>query len=309
VLQRESPFDPFHNDNSTELSTMTFDDLIGQAWDDHADHAMAVADRLAAAAPTIAAQAQFAPFASIVTHVYGEHLGECERGVALLNSLRKLPAYADTPAVAGPVTRGVATLRLVGGDAHAAATLDEENRASAFAMAASALTARGEHARALDAYAQAVRIAPSLPAGSPAFRALAIGGNNLSASLEDKLDRTPSETQGMVAAARGGLAFWRKAGTWLEEERALYRLARSLLAAAQPGEAALCAQECARVCDENNAPAFERFFASAVLARALREDGRAQDYRRVRHDALGWFDAVPEEEREWCEADLAELVY
>jgi hypothetical protein len=288
---------------------MTFDEMIEQAWDDHADHAVVVADRLAAAAPTIAAPAQFAPFASIVTHVYGEHLGECERGVALLSSLCKLPAYIDTPVVAGAVSRGVATLRLVGGDHAAAATLDDQNRAAALAMAASALSARGEHARALEVYAQAARIAPSLAAGSPAFRALAIGGNNLSASLEDKQDRTPSETEGMVAAARGGLAFWRKAGTWLGEERALYRLARSLWAAAQPGEAALCAQECARVCDENNAPAFERFFASAVLARALREDGRAQDYRRVRHDALGWFDAVPEEEREWCEADLAELVY
>jgi tetratricopeptide (TPR) repeat protein len=288
---------------------MTFDDMIEQAWDDHADHAVAVADRLAAAAPTIAGQAQFAPFAGIVTHVYGEHLGECERGVALLNSLRKLPAFADTPMVGGVVTRGVATLRLVGGDAAAAAALDTEDRAAALAMAASALTARGEYARALDAYAQAVRIAPSLPAGSPAFRALAIGGNNLSASLEDKGNRTPSESEGMIAAARGGLAFWRKAGTWLEEERALYRLARSLLAAGQPGEAALCAQECAKICDEHNAPAFERFFASAVLARALREDGRPQDYRRVRNDALGWFDAVPDDEREWCEADLAELAY
>ena len=67
---------------------MTFDEMIEQAWDDHADHADAVADRLAAAAPTIAAQAHFAPFARIVTHVYGEHLGDCERGVALLTSLR-----------------------------------------------------------------------------------------------------------------------------------------------------------------------------------------------------------------------------
>jgi hypothetical protein len=81
---------------STERE-MTFDDMIDQAWDDHAEHAHAVADRLAAAAPTIAAQAHFAPFAGIVTHVYGEHLGECERGVALLTSLRKLPAFTDTP--------------------------------------------------------------------------------------------------------------------------------------------------------------------------------------------------------------------
>ena len=288
---------------------MTFDEMIEQAWDDHADNADAVADRLAAAAPTIAAQAHFAPFARIVAHVYGEHLGECERGVALLTSLRKLPAYIDTPAVGGVVTRSVATLRFVGGDTTATSTLGGDDRAAALATAATTLTARGDLRRALDAYAEAVRIAPSLTAGSPAFRALAIAGNNLSAALEEKVDRTPADTEGMVAAARGGLAFWRKAGTWLEEERALYRLARSLLAAGQPGEAVLCAQQCANVCDENNAPAFERFFAAAVLARALREDGRPRDYRQTRNEALDWFDAVPDDEREWCEADLAELAY
>ena len=202
-----------------------------------------------------------------------------------------------------------ARLRFVGGDTAAISALQADERAAALATAAAALTARGELSRALEAYAQAVRIAPSLPADSPAFRALAIAGNNLSAALEEKVARTAAETEGMVAAARGGLAFWRKAGTWLEEERALYRLARSLLAAGQPGEAALCAQQCARICDENNAPAFERFFARAVLARALREDGRATDYRHARNEALDWFDAVPDEEREWCEADLAELAY
>lgn len=288
---------------------MTFDDMIEQAWEDHADHAEAVADRLAAAAPTIAAQAHFAPFARIVTHVYGEHLGDCERGVALLNSVRKLPTYSDTPEVAGIVTRAVATLRFLGGDGTATATLAAEDRVSALATAASALSARGEFRRALEAYADAVRLAPSLPPGSAAFRALAIGGNNLAVALEDKENRTGVETEGMVAAARGGLAFWRKAGTWLEEERALYRLARSLLAAGQAAEAVVCAQQCAQVCDAHDAPPFERFFASAVLARALREDGRAGDYRQVRSDALHWFDAVPDEEREWCESDLVELAY
>lgn len=288
---------------------MSFEQMIGQAWDEHAHHTQAVADRLAAAAPTIAAAAHFAPFAHIVTHVYGEHLGECERGVTLLASLRKLPAYADTPSVGGMVSRSIATLRLVGGDARALGALTAEDRAAASATAASALTARGEYKRALDAYAEAVRIAPSLPSRSAAFRALAIGGNNLSAALEEKTGRDADETEGMVAAARGGLAFWRKAGTWLEEERALYRLARSLLAAGRPAEASISAQECVRVCDGNNAVPFERFFASAVLARALREDGRNDDYQRVREEAFAWFDQIPEDEREWCEADLAELVY
>ena len=63
------------------------------------------------------------------------------------------------------------------------------------------------------------------------------------------------------------------------------------------------------MCDANKAPAFERFFARAVLARAYRESGRVDEYKKMRVEALDWFDQVPDEEREWCEADLAELAY
>ena len=224
---------------------MNFDQLIESAWNEHANHPRDVADRLAVSAPMIAAAEQVAPFARIVTHVYGEHLGECERGIALLESLRQLPTFTDAPAVGGIVKRSVATLRYVGGNTAALSPLPVEDQASGLATAASALAGQGEFKRALDAYACAVKLAPALPEGSPAVRALAIGGNNLSAALEEKSRRDTAETDGMVAAAQGGLAFWRKAGTWLEEERALYRLARSLLAAGRADEAVASAEECA----------------------------------------------------------------
>ena len=296
-------------DNRGALPEMNFDQLIEDAWNEHAERPRDVADRLAVSVPMIAAAEHVGPFARIVTHVYGEHLGEIDRGIALLESLRQLPSFVDAPAVGGVVKRSVATLRYVGGNTSALSPLPVEDRATGLATASSALAGHGEFKRALDAYAQAVQLAADLPASSPAIRALAIGGNNLSASLEEKLQRDAVETEGMVAAARGGLAFWRKAGTWLEEERALYRLARSLLAAGQPAEAVTHAQQCSQVCDANRAPAFERFFARAVLARAYRESGRIDEYKKMRVEALDWFDQVPDDEREWCEADLAELAY
>ena len=113
----------------------------------------------------------------------------------------------------------------------------------------------------------------------------------------------------MVAAARGGLTFWRLAGTWLEEERALYQLARSLLAAGQPAEAVESAKQCAEVCMAHDAPAFERFFAYAVLARALREDGRATITPTCGRKRSPGSSGCPRTSGEWCEADLAELAY
>jgi hypothetical protein len=288
---------------------VNFEQLIESAWNEHGDRPHQVADRLAVLLPMITTGEHVAPFARIVTHVYGEHLGQCDRGIALLEAVRRLPPYTDIPTVGGMVTRSIATLRYVGGDAISVNRLPAEERAAALAAAASALTAREEWGRALSAYAHAVELAAGLPEASPAFRALAIGGNNLSAALEEQLRRTEPETQGMVAAARGALAFWRRAGTWLEEERALYRLARSLLAAGEPVEAIEHAKACVDVCNEHEAPPFERFFAWAVLARAYRESDRAADYRNTRAQALDWFDRVPDDDREWCEADLAELAY
>jgi len=288
---------------------MTFQEFIEQSWTDHNDHAQDVADRLAAALPTVACPEHVAAYARIVTHVYGEHLGEWARGIALLDALRNVEGFSNAPEVGGLVTRGVATLRYAGGDARSLKHMSDEERAVVLATAASALTGRRAFGRALEAYALAVELAGNLPEGTPAFRSLAIAGNNLATALEELPDRDAAQTEGMVAAARGALAFWRLAGTWLEEQRAHYRLARSLLAAGEPDDAVESAMQSARMCLDNDAPPLERFFAYAALATALREAGHAMDYADMREEAMAWFDRVAEADKQWCEADLAELAH
>src|SRR6476661_10637811 len=111
----------------------------------------------------------------------------------------------------------------------------------------------------------------------------------------------------MVAAAEGGLAFWKQAGTWLEEERAEYRLTRSLLKAGRAGDAIASAQRCVAVCVDNDAPAFERFFGHAVLALAHRAAGQGNVFATERDHALALLNQVPEGERAWCERERGEL--
>ncbi|MCC6196529.1 MAG: hypothetical protein IT518_18910 [Burkholderiales bacterium] len=286
---------------------MSFLEFIEQCWNDHADHAQDVADRLAAALPMVAAPEDIAAFARIVTHVYGEHLGEWARGIALLDPLRNVDGYTAEAGVV--VTRSLATLRYAGGDPRALRQLGNEDRAAVLATAAAAFTGRKDLGRALEAYGQAVQLASGLPKGSSAFRTLAIGGNNLAEALEAVGERDQAQTEGMIAAARGALTFWRLAGTWIEEERALYRLTRSLLAAKMAEEAVETGVQCVKVCLANEAPAFERFFAYAVLASALRQAERHIDYADMREEAMAWFDRVAEGERQWCESDLADLAY
>jgi hypothetical protein len=111
----------------------------------------------------------------------------------------------------------------------------------------------------------------------------------------------------MVQAARSALRYWKQAGTWLEEERAEYRLTKSLLHAGEAAAAAQSAQRCADVCIANAAPPFELFFARAVMAQARRATGDLDGFEVSRREARALYENLPEQERVSCEADLKEL--
>ncbi len=287
---------------------MNFDEFIETAWNDHGDRPQEVADRLAASTGIVATPADIAPFARLVTHVYGEHLGQWRKGASLLESLRALPVWDASPAVAGAVDRGIAVLRYAGGDDTALEPLSGDDRIAVLASAASAFAGRKDFPRALAALDTAIRASDAgLHAGSPAVRSLAVGGNNVAAALEEKPDRDAAETAGMVMAAECGLRYWKLAGTWLEEERAEYRLARSLLQARQPRAAAGSAQRCIDVCQGNDAAPIELFFGHAVLALARRETGDGEGFAASRETALGWYERIGADERRWCESELLEL--
>ena len=286
---------------------MSFDAFMESAWADHADHPDTVAVRLEQSLARVDSAAQIPAYARLVTHVFGEHLGQWQRGIALHDALRRTPAGEDSAGRAA-IARGIATLSYCGGDAQLLAGLALEDRIAVLATAASALAGQQRFVPAVEAYAQALTLAqPGLPAGSPAPRALAAGGNNLASALEGKRDRTAAETAGMIAAAEGALQNWKLAGTWLEEERAEYRLTRSLLQAGDADGAVRSATRCVRVCSENRAPPFELFFAHAALASALRAAGEHAASADARQRALEQYALVTPDEQAWCKSDREEL--
>jgi tetratricopeptide (TPR) repeat protein len=299
---------PHVDPSIARVTAMSIDEFIATAWNDHGDHPEEVADRLAGALDRLVSPADIPPFARIVTHVYGEHLGRWSAGVALLESLRgRVPVDGD-PGVAGAITRSVAALRYAGNLDSPLAHLSTDDRIAALATAASALAAQLGWRRAITTYEEALRLAePGLPSGSPALRALAVAGNNMAASLEEKSDRDSVETRGMVVAAEGGLRYWRLAGTWLEEERAEYRLARTLLQAGDPAAAVEHARRCVDICGANDAPPFERFFGYAVLAIACARSGDGAAHATARQLALDQYALVAPDEKQWCEPELNEL--
>jgi len=291
-----------------DLAEVTMDAFLKTAWDDHADRPQEVADRIAASSHLVETPEQLAAFARLLTHVYGEHLGQWTRGIELLDSLRGHAAAAAGPAGIRAIDVGAAALRYCGGDASASAALPGQEQVAALANASSALAARDEFARAIAAYEQALQLAQEAPSRvPPAMRVLAAAGNNLAVLLEAKVGRSATETQAMLAAAEAALTYWKQAGTWLEEERAEYRLARSRLQAGEAAAAVQSAERCVAVCERNGAPPFERFFAHSVLACARRASGDASVFAEHRQVALRYFEQTSEEERKWCENERNEL--
>jgi hypothetical protein len=288
---------------------MTFEQFIAAAWDEHAERPQQVAERLAASIDRVDDAARVEPFARLVVHVFGEHLGQWQRGIALLEALRSSASGEAGAAANAALARGIAVLRLAGGAGETALEpLDVEDRIRVLATASSAFVAHDEVERAIAAYAGALALAaPGLPAPSPALTALAVGGNNLAAALEERPQRSAEETAAMVGAAASALKYWRLAGSWLEEERAEYRLARSLLQAGRCAEAQAAARRCIEVCLRNAAPPFELFFAHAVLALGLRAGGAATAAEAAREEALRQYRLVAAAEQAWCAAELKEL--
>jgi hypothetical protein len=285
---------------------MDFETFTAQAWTDHGENPAAVADRLAGHLHLVQTPAQVAPFAHLAAHVLGEHLGRWTDAIELLAGLQ--PGAGDDVEAARGLARHAASLRWAAGEPAALAGLDADDRIAALAYAGGLLGGHGDSSRGIAAYDTALAAAaPGLADGSPALRGLAAGGNNLAAALELKADRSPDDTAGMLRAAEGALQYWQRAGTWLQVERAEYRLARCQLQAGQPQAAAVSASRCIALCERENASAFEKFFGHAVLAIACRAAGDSHGHRAARAAALAEHSQVPEADRAWCKAELQEM--
>jgi len=285
---------------------MDFDSFLQRAWTDHADAPEDVAGRLAGALTLVERPGQAARLAALVVHVAGEHLGRWSDALELLAALRRQEVLDAEDHRA--LDRHAAALRLAAGQADAVAGLSTADAAAALAGAAAILAGRSDWAGAIARYDQALAAAAGgLPDGAPALRALAVAGNNLAAALEELAERSEAQVQAMVRAAEAGLTYWRRAGSWLEEERAEHRLASSLLCAGQVAAAVQAADRCLAVCTREDAPALERFFAHAVRSRALHASGAPAAAAAASEAARVAFAQLAAEDRPWCEAELRAL--
>jgi hypothetical protein len=290
---------------------MDFDTFMGQAWDDHASDAAAVAQRLPDAIALVGDEAQLNRLMHLGQHVHGEHLAEWRSGEDFVERLALLPAFVPDGASGQARRRTVAALRLAqgaDGGAEATADLSPSDRIRVGAMASGHLAAHdtGRAGRLLEEALDLAQRA-GLPADDPAHRTLAVTGNHLACTLEEKAGRSAAERALMILAAQTARRHWAIAGTWLETERAEYRLANTWLLAGDLARAREHAQACLEIVAANDGAALERLFGWEALGLVERAAGNASGHAEALARAREAFAELDESDKSWCAASVDKL--
>ena len=287
---------------------MDFDTFMGKAWHDHASDAAAVARRLDDGLALVGDEAQLNRLMHLGQHVYGEHLAEWRNGVAFLDRITALPAFVRDGASGQAQRRAIAALRLSDGTDAALGELSASDRIRVGAMASGNLAAHdtGRARRLLeDALDLAQRA--GLPNDDPMHRTLAVTGNTLACTLEEKADRRADERALMILAAQTARHHWAIAGTWLETERAEYRLANTWRQAGDLARAREHARTCLEIVAANNGPALERLFGWEALGLVERAAGNAAGHAHALTRAREAFAELDESDKSWCAASVEKL--
>jgi hypothetical protein len=289
---------------------VNFSEFMEKAWSDHAIQSLQVSMRIESAFQFIEQSDQLPAMAHLVTHVFGEHLGRWDEGIRLLNELKRVPAYDPAGENAQAVARFIASLELAGGKRASVADLSKSDQIRVLAIAAAALAEQGDAPGAQMLFRQGFEIAQlGLRAEDPANRALAVAGNSLACALEERSVRSGTETELMILAAQTARTYWGIAGTWLQWERAEYRLAKTHLQAGDSARSLKHAQKCLEICQLNSAPALELFFGYEASALAQKAMGNTASFATAADQARRYFDSLGTNDKSWCAAALVNLTY
>ena len=287
---------------------MDFNTFVGKAWDDHATDSQAVAQRLSEGMPLVTTEPELMRLMDLAHHVHGQHLRSWQAGTAFIERLAALPPFAPEGASGQALRRCVASLAVcerADAEPNALATSD---RIRVAAMAATNL-AEHDSARAMQLLQQALGQAEAagLAAVDPLHRALAVAGNAIAVALEEKTARSADERELMILAAQTARYHWAIAGTWLETERAEYRLAITWLQAGALAQARTHAQNCLAIVAANEGAALERLFGWEALGRVERAAGNAAGHAQALLNARTAFAELAAADQAWCAVSIDRL--
>ncbi len=283
---------------------MTFEEYLNDAWSRHGSESPELLDNFKKQFSLIHSTDEINQMGHLIAHVSGEHMGQWGRGIQLLNELRDHPQAVDKSGL----NRFIAALALGDDKNFSLEDFSNSDRVRIYSMTASALAAQNEIVRAGLYLDQAEKLCHSvLDKKDPAHRNLAIAGNNLASALEEKPSLSHEEINLMIHAAFLARKFWEIAGTWLEIERAEYRLAKTFLKADILDKAYSHAERCLEMISQHGNDPLEQFFGMEVMGQI--EDARKNHLGR--EEAVKCmkeaFAKMAPEDQQWCKETLEKM--
>lgn len=281
---------------------MSFSDYLNQAWDSHSKSPEKVTASLDEGLKLAQSSSDITGLAHIATHVYAEHLGQYKDGLVFILKLKDQSLNDDNSKAA--TKRFESVLKICEDSKFDLSGLSDSDRCRVLALAASAKAGTKNISQAAAFFEQAESVAAQLAKTDAAVRSMAITGNNLACALEEKTNLSEDEKKLMLKAAHAGLSNWKIAGTWLETERAEYRLSQSYFRIRDLISSIKHANQCLTICEENKAEALEFFFAYEALTKIEIEMSQPlRSLEKMKH----YFSLLSEGDKQWCEPILNQI--
>jgi hypothetical protein len=280
---------------------MNFKEYLSNAWMTHETDARKLLDEVKDNFKLMESEDDVMAMARLIVHLAGQHLGDWESGIGLLRKLKNNATINDK----SEMNRLVAVLTLGNFPSTDLSSFSPSDQARIYAATSSALASLGGIKNAEKFLKLAVNIIETnLSVSDPANKAVAITGNTIASTLEEKTDRSILHDELMIYAAQTARKYWEIAGGWKEIERAEYRLAKSNLKAQRNNEAHEAACTCLKIVNSNNDEPLELFFAQEVVILTSMATNNISGLERSKEVMRGAFDQLSTDDQEWCRPTL-----
>jgi hypothetical protein len=280
---------------------MSFEEYLSNAWSIHAENPKKVAEEFKANFSLMQTEDDVMSMARLIVHVCGGHLGEWQKGSDLLLKLKNNATIKDRSLM----NRYVAILNLGNNPNISIDNFSISDQVQIYSSTASALISLGGMKNGAKFLDKAASLVIELTKEDAAYKAVAIAGNSIACDLEDKTNRTQSDIDLMIAASKIGRKFWEIAGTWIEIERAEYRLSQTYFQANEFENSLLHAMKCVEIVTNNGALPLEKVFAYEAVMMANKALGQHELAEKAKSEMEKYFEELPSEDKVWCKKSLS----
>ena len=280
--------------------------LIQEGWSYHDHDSERLALELEAANLEDLEDDELVQCLHLANHTIGEHLGDWARARRLAEAACSAnPNYLGVAAASShlAVSRHMHGAVASAQQAEVESIGAADDPVSAFlvlkSLLASAMAGSGRFSDAGLVIGAVNRLALGCEENRPSDRQMAIGNNNIASALYDADDPDPAYKALMVACAAASLEFWKRCGTWINEERGLYLLSLVSNRLQDYEHGIEYAVAALNVIDANGPEAVDECFVRLAAAHAYAgqsDQGRSKE-------EVGRADALASE---WSDASLVE---